>query len=162
MLHPIKRDQSALRFVRRAGRALASSIPVLVWIMTVPVFAADGIQPGLWKITTAIVNNGIRMPPQTGSRCLTAEQADDLASTFSPRFGGVNTACARTEYSKLGEKLTWRLQCRGQMNMDSAGEFTFFSSLRYTAVIATKGWIGDQVIADMQMALEGTYLGACQ
>ena len=148
--------------MRRAGGALVSSVAVLLWIMGTPVLAADGIQPGLWKITTAIVNNGTRLPPQTGSRCLTAEQADDLAGTFSPRFGGVNTACTRSQYSKSEQKLTWRLECRGQVNMDSAGEFTFFSSLRYTAVIATKGWMGDQVIADMQMALEGTYLGACQ
>ena len=130
--------------------------------MTTPVLAADGIQPGLWKITTEVVNNGMRLPPQTNARCLTAEQADDLASTFSPRFGGVNTTCTRTEYSKSEQKLTWRLECRGQVNMDSAAEFTFFSSLRYTAVIATKGWIGNQVIANTQMALEGTYLGACQ
>ena len=162
MFHPTKRDQSALRFVRRAGGALASSVPVLVWVMATPVLAADGIQPGLWKITTAIVNNGMTLPPQTNSRCLTAEQANDLAGTFSPRFGGVNMACTRTEYSKSEQKLTWRLECRGQVNMDSSAEFTFFSSLRYTATIATKGWIGDQVIADTQMALEGTYLGACQ
>jgi hypothetical protein len=162
MPHLTKRDQSALRFMRRVGVALASSVPVLAWIMTAPVLAADGIQPGLWKITTEIVNNGMRLPPQTHPRCLTAEQADDLASTFSPRFGGVNTTCTRTEYSKSEQKLTWRLECRGQVNMDSAAEFTFFSSLRYTAVIATKGWMGNQVIADTQMALEGTYLGACQ
>ena len=162
MPHLTKRDQSALRFMRRVGVALGSSVPVLVWIMTTPVLAADGIQPGLWKITTEVVNNGTRLPPQTNARCLTAEQADDLASTFSPRFGGVNTTCTRTEYSKSEQKLTWRLECRGQVNMDSAAEFTFFSSLRYTAVIATKGWMGNQVIADTQMALEGTYLGACQ
>ena len=75
------------------------------------------------------------MPPQTKPRCLTAEQAGDLADTFSPRFGGVNTTCQRTEYSKTDQKLTWRLECRGQFNMDSAAEFTFFSPIRYTAVI---------------------------
>lgn len=46
--------------------------------------AADGIQPGLWKITTAVLNNGMQMSPQTNSRCLTAEQAGDLADTFFP------------------------------------------------------------------------------
>ena len=43
--------------------------------------AADGIQPGLWKITTTVLNNGAQMPPQTKPRCLTAEQAGDLADT---------------------------------------------------------------------------------
>jgi hypothetical protein len=123
--------------------------------------AADGIQPGLWKITTAVVNNGVRLPPHTSARCLTAKQAGDLADTFSPRFGGVNTTCKRTEYSKSGQKLTWRLECRGQVNMDSTAEFTFFSSLRYTATISTKGWMGNQQIADTQVALEGEFEGAC-
>ena len=124
--------------------------------------AADGIQPGLWKITTAVLNNGTQMAPQTNARCLTAEQAGDLADTFSPRFGGVNTTCQRTQYEKSAQKLTWRLECRGQLNMDSAAEFTFVSPLRYTAVISTKGWMGNQQIMDTQVALEGEFVGACQ
>ena len=124
-------------------------------------FAADGIQPGLWKITTTAVNNGVQSPPQTSARCLTAEQAADFADTFSPRFGGVNTSCERTHYEKSEQKLTWRLECRGQVNMDSAAEFTFFSPLRYTATIATKGWMGDRQIVDSQVALEGEFVGAC-
>ena len=74
------------------------------------------------------------MPPQTNARCLTAEQANDLADTFSSRFGGMNTTCQRTQYAKSEQKLTWRLESRGQFNMDSAAEFTFFGPLRYTAV----------------------------
>ena len=124
--------------------------------------AADGIQPGLWKITTAILNNGMQMPPQTNARCLTAGQAGDLADTFSPRFGGMNTICQRTQYEKSEQKLTWRLVCRGQFNMDSAAEFNFVSALRYTAVIATKGWMGNQQMVDTQVTLQGEYVGACQ
>ena len=131
-------------------------------LATVQVMAADGIQPGLWKITTAVLNNGMRMPPQTNTRCLTAEQAGDLADTFSPRFGGMNTTCQRTQYEKSEQKLTWRLECRGQLNMDSAAEFTFFSPLRYTAVISTKGWMGNQQMMDTQVTLEGEFVGACQ
>ena len=123
---------------------------------------ADGIQPGLWKITTTVVNNGAKSPPQTNARCLTTEQANDLAETFSPRFGGVNTQCKRTRYEKSEQKLIWRLECRGQIDMDSAGEFTFFSPLRYTATIATKGWMGRDQIADTQVALEGTFVGSCR
>src|SRR5215471_4486390 len=80
------------------------------------------------------VDNGMRMPAQTNARCLTAEQANDLADTFSSRFGGMNTTCQRTQYAKSERKLTWRLESRGQFNMDSAAEVTFFGPLRYTAV----------------------------
>ncbi|MEJ2375910.1 MAG: DUF3617 family protein, partial [Pseudolabrys sp.] len=87
--------------------------------------------------------------------------AGDLADTFSPRFGGVNTTCKRTQYEKSKDRLSWRLECRGQLNMDSAATFTFLSSLRYTATIATKGWIGGRQIMASQVKLEGEYLGAC-
>ena len=138
------------------------AVAVCVVLATAPLSATDGIQPGLWKITTVVVNNGMTLPPQTNSRCLTAEQAGDLAETFSPRFGGMNTTCKRTQYIKSEQKLTWRLECRGQFNMDSVAEFTFFSPLRYTAVISTKGWVETQQVADLQVTLEGQYVGACQ
>jgi len=144
--------------VKRARLLLAG----ILALSPVSLAAADGIQPGLWKITTTAVNNGERSPPHTNTRCLTAEQAGDLADTFSPRFGGVNTSCERTQYDKTEQTLTWRLQCRGQVNMDSAAEFTFFSPLRYTATIATKGWMGDRQIVDSRVALEGEFVGACQ
>lgn len=143
-------------------KSVSAVVAIWVGLAAVPVIAADGIQPGLWKITTVAVNNGMKMPPQTNARCLTAEQANDLADTFSPRFGGMNTTCQRAQYAKTEQKLTWRLECRGQFNMDSAAEFTFFSPLRYTAVISTKGWIGDQQLSDTQVTLEGEYVGACQ
>jgi len=141
------------------------AVPFFTAAVALPLAApalADGIQPGLWKITTTVVNNGVKVPPQTNARCLSAEQAGDLADTFSPRFGGVNTQCARTQYEKSEQTLKWRLECRGQFNMDSAAEFIFVSPLRYTATIATKGWMGTQQIVDMQMALEGEFVGACR
>ncbi len=124
--------------------------------------AEEGIQPGLWKITTTVINNGMPAPPRTAGRCLSAAQANDLADIFSPRFGGVNTDCHRTQYEKTDKKLKWRLECRGQVNMDSTAEFTFFSPLRYTATISTKGWLGNQQIVDTHMALEGEFVGPCQ
>jgi len=141
-------------------KAVCIVVAVLAGLATAS--AADGIQPGLWKITTAVLNNGMQMPSQTNARCLTAEQAGDLADTFSPRFGGMNTTYQRTQYKKSEQRLTWRLECRGQLNMDSAAEFTFVSPLRYTAVISTKGWMGNQQMVDTQVTLQGEYVGACQ
>jgi len=132
-----------------------------VFVGLATAMAADGIQPGLWKITTAVTNNGMQGPPQTNSRCLTPEQASDLADTFTPRFGGTNTMCQRTQYEKSGQKLMWRLECRGQLNMDTAAEFNFVSPLRYTAVISTKGSLANQQM-DTQVTLQGEYVGACQ
>ncbi len=139
-------------------------VPVVAAVLALPPYAAaaDGVQPGLWKITTTVVNSGVKVPPQTNARCLSAEQAGDLAGTFSPRFGGVNMQCARTQYEKSEQALKWRLECRGQINMDSAAEFSFVSPLRYTATIATKGWMGNEQIVDSHVALEGEFVGACR
>jgi len=141
-------------FIRLAAASMA--------VIAAGAAAAEGIQPGLWKITSMVVNNGMKSPPHANTRCLTAAQASDLADTFSPRFGGVNTTCKRTQYEKSERQLSWRLECRGQLNMDSTAAFTFFSPLRYTATIATKSWIADQQLMDSHVALEGEYLGACQ
>ena len=130
-------------------------------VLTTSSRADEGIQPGLWKITTISLSNGVQMPQRVNSRCLTVEQANNLADTFSPQFGGVNTTCERTDYKKSAQKMTWRLQCRGQMNMDTVAEFTFFSPLRYTATISTKGWVANQQILDSRVALQGEYVGGC-
>ena len=139
------------------------TIAVAGWLalMAMPSKAEDAIKPGLWKITTIMLNNGIKVPPQISMRCLTAEQAGNIAGTFSPQFGGVNTVCERTEYEESGQKMTWRLQCKGQMNMDVAGKFSFDSPLHYTAAIATKGWMAGQLIFDSIAALEGEHVGEC-
>jgi hypothetical protein len=113
-------------------KAVFAVAAIGVGLTAVALMAADGIQPGLWKITTVALNNGMRMPPQTNARCLTPSKRMILP-TRSLR-GGMNTTCQRTQYAKSGQKLTWRLESRGQFNMDPAAEFTFFGPLRYTAV----------------------------
>jgi hypothetical protein len=139
-----------------------SAAALCVGLTTSPLMAADGILPGLWKITTAVVNNGMKLPSHTNVRCLTVEQVGNLADTFSPRFGGMNSTCERTQYVKSEQKLTWRLECRGQFNMDTTADFTFFSPIHYTAVISTKSWIADQQLSDSKVTLEGEYAGGCQ
>src|SRR5262249_49817028 len=66
-------------------KAVFAVAAIGVGLTAVALMAADGIQPGLWEITTVAFNNRMRMPPQTNARCLTAEQANDLAPTFSLR-----------------------------------------------------------------------------
>lgn len=142
-------------------RAIIAAAAGWLVFAALPSSAEDGIKPGLWKITTVMINNGLKVPPQASTRCLTAEQAGNMAETFSPRFGGVNSVCERTAYERSERKMSWRLQCKGQMNMDVAGEFWFDSSTHYTATIATKGWMAGQLIFNSISALEGEYAGAC-
>ncbi len=87
--------------------------------------SAEGIEPGLWKIAIRSVSNHVIGPPQESTRCLTADQAKDVVTTFSPVARTANSTCAPIERQFADQKLTWHLVCTGQLNMDLTGEFHF-------------------------------------
>ena len=124
--------------------------------------AENSIEPGQWKVTTNTMINGAPLPPQVKARCLTAEQTGDIGKTFGPAMTTVNSDCARTEYDVTGQKLKWRLQCKGQIDMDVAGEFNFDSPSHYTATVITKGWMGGMLTNDVKTELEGERVSECQ
>lgn len=123
--------------------------------------AADGIEPGLWKVITTTIVNGAPTPPQVKNRCLSVAEAGDPGKTFSPEFGAVNSSCERTDYQLTAQRLTWRLQCKGQLDMDVAGDFTFESPKRYVATIATRGSMRGQTMMSSSAAIEGEHIGEC-
>jgi hypothetical protein len=143
----------------RPLRHLAAS---LVLLLAAHPAAADAIEAGLWKVTTTTILNGVSTPPQVKQRCLTAAEAGDPGKTFSPEFSTVNSSCERTEYQLDRERLRWRLQCKGQIDMDVAGEFTFESPRRYIATIATKGSMLGQTMTSSTAAIEGEHIGECR
>src|SRR5260370_27705650 len=78
---------------------------------------------------------GVAGPPQQSIRCLTPEAVADLDKTFSPISRTTNSTCERVEHESTPQRLKWRLQCIGQIDMDVAGEFTLYSPEHYTAAI---------------------------
>jgi hypothetical protein len=122
---------------------------------------ADGIDPGLWKIITRTETGGVIGPPHESSKCLTAEQTGDLATTFSPVAGTINSVCAPITRSLDGSRLTWRLVCKGQVNMELTGEFNFDSPHHYTATVQTKADMAGMPMVDSQNTLEGQWVSAC-
>ena len=122
---------------------------------------ADGIDPGLWKITTRTQNAGVIGPPHESSKCLTAQQTSDLGTTFSPVPQTVNSACAPIERSLSGPLLNWHLVCKGQLDMELTGEFNFDSSHHYTATVRTKAAMAGRPMIDTQNMLEGQWVSAC-
>ncbi|HTH35966.1 MAG TPA: DUF3617 family protein [Xanthobacteraceae bacterium] len=124
---------------------------------------ADGIEPGLWKIITLTETAGAVSPPHESEKCLTAAQTADLATTFSPVTAGtVNSVCAPIERSFADGKLTWHLVCKGQLDVDLSGDFTFDAPHHYTGTIRTKATMAGQVMADSQNMLEGQWVSTCQ
>jgi hypothetical protein len=120
------------------------------------------IEAGQWKVTSKTVMNGSAVPPQTKARCLTPEQVADVATTFGAVSGTVNSTCERKEFEAAGRTLKWRLQCRGQLDMDVAGSFNFDTPLHYTAIIMSTGRMAGALVSDVKTELEGERVGECQ
>jgi Protein of unknown function (DUF3617) len=123
---------------------------------------ADGIDPGLWKVITRTETGGVIGPPHESSKCLTAEQTRDLTTTFTPVPNTVNSVCAPIEHALNGDKLTWRLTCKGQLDMELTGEFTFDSPHHYSGTVRTKAQMAGMTMVDSQNTLEGQWVSECK
>jgi len=134
---------------------------VLGAVAAVPAFA-DGISPGLWQVTETVVMNGNASTPQVKTKCLSADQAGDTAKTFSPEYRTVNSDCERAEFESTASKLKWRMLCKGQLDMDVSGDFTFDTSKHYTAKIQSKGSMAGRTMVETSVAIEGEHLGECK
>src|SRR4051812_26506035 len=122
---------------------------------------ADGLQAGFWQIISNPENNGVAAPQMQNMRCLTADDVKDLDRTFSPVSRTTNSTCERTEHESTPQRLKWRLQCTGQLDMDVAGEFLFDSPDHYTATVTVRSSILGRVLNDARTAIDGRRVGDC-
>ncbi len=163
--HPMKCDRprraaNAPRPLRRAAVAHLAGAALLCAGATGVM--ADGIAPGEWQLTETIIMNGSKTPPQVRSRCLSVEQASDTAKTFSPEYRTVNSDCERAEFSSTATSLRWRMLCKGQMDMDVSGDFTFDTPKHYTATIVSKGAMAGREFVNTSVSIEGEHIGECR
>jgi hypothetical protein len=70
----------------RYGITLLGLLPVLVASAGADNLA---IEPGQWKVTSTTLMNGATAQPVVKGRCLTPEQAGDVAKTFGAVSGTV-------------------------------------------------------------------------
>jgi hypothetical protein len=123
---------------------------------------AQQLEAGRWRVMTTQLGEGpVAAPPQIRMRCLTPAEVADPAKTFSPEVSTVNAICERTEYSLDQNFLKWRLQCRGQVDMDVAGQFIFESPTRYTAMVATKATVMERIVQSTLSTIDGQRVGDC-
>jgi hypothetical protein len=121
----------------------------------------EEVEAGLWKVITKAEVNGATAPDQQTMRCLTLEEVDNLEATFSPNSRTINSTCETTEHTMSHEQLTWRLQCKGQIDMEVTGEFHFDTPQHYTAIITTRASMLGNQIQRSQALLEAQRVGAC-
>ena len=139
----------------------AAAIAAALVLMATAGAQADGLQAGQWKVTTKPENNGVAGPPMQNMRCLSAADVNDLDRTFSPVSRTTNATCERTEHESTPQRLKWRLQCTGQLDMDVAGEFLFDSPEHYTATVTARSSMLGRVLNDVHTAIEGQRVGEC-
>lgn len=123
--------------------------------------AENLLEPGQWKVTSTTIMNGAAQPPQVKSRCITPEQAQDVARTFGPVAGTINSTCADPDIQLTGRTLTWRLECRGQLDIDVASKFNFDSGQHYAATVTSQGRMAGALISDVKTEVTGERLGDC-
>ena len=135
-------------------------VPAAVMFSTSPAFA-DGIQPGLWKIISRIETNGATSPAQQSSKCFTAEQARDLVATFSPAPTTINSECGPLESSLDGDRLKWKLVCKGQFNMEITGDYTFREGTQYAGIVRNTAAMGGMPMSDSVTTLYAERVSDC-
>jgi hypothetical protein len=122
---------------------------------------ADGIEAGLWKITTTIESGGMVSPPRQSSKCLNADQVANLAVTFSPVATTINSECAPMERSFDGKELKWHLVCKGDLDMELTGDFVFDSPHHYSGSVQTKASMGGQQMPESKNSVDANWVSAC-
>lgn len=127
-----------------------------------PEARADGLEAGLWRTTQTPSINGISGPPRETMRCLRDAEVNDLDRTFSPVYRTTNSACEQTEHEFTPQRLKWRLQCRGQLDMDVAGEFVFERRDRYTATIVASSSMLGKLMQETHTRIEAERVGECK
>lgn len=125
--------------------AAAATIGVLV---LAPVRAdAPGV---LWQTSSQMVMEGLPFsPPPTSLKVCTP------AVWTRPPPGGDPT-CVNTNFQRTGNKVTWAMQCSGDMPMTGTGEITFDTPGSYKGAITATAE-GMTIL----IKLSGTKLGTC-
>jgi hypothetical protein len=121
---------------------------------------AQSLEPGRWRVVTATLSNP-GSPPEVAMRCLTPEQVADLGTTFAPQVRTENSQCERTEFTLEPKGLTWRLQCKGQLDMDVSGQFIFSTPTNYSALILTKATMLERIVQQTMVSISAERVGEC-
>jgi len=134
---------------------------LVVLVASAPPVHADALQAGLWKIITTPEIDGVAGDVQESTRCLTEEEVGNLEVTFSPNSRTINSACENVESNTGPQRLSWRLRCAGQIDIDVSGEFTFDAPDHYTGSVTTHASMTGQRIPDSRASIDARYVGAC-
>lgn len=129
------------------GRLAAAATLAALLFAPAQADAPTGIQ---WQTTSQMVMVGMPFSPPPQSLKICAH-----ATWTAPPPGG-DSSCVTSDFQQVGNKVTWTMQCSGEMPMTGTGEITFQGTDSYTGVI--------NAMADgmsIKINLTGTKIGTC-
>lgn len=126
--------------------AAASALALLA---LAPAQATD--PPGVqWETTSQMVMPGLPFAPRPNKLTICTRP-----EWTSPPPGG-DPSCVNSNFQRTGNKVTWSMQCGGQMPMTGTGEITFDTPNSYTgAITATADGM------TLTINLSGKKIGTC-
>ncbi|NTW59941.1 MAG: DUF3617 domain-containing protein [Nitrospirae bacterium] len=128
---------------------------VLSVLLPAAVFAAEGIRPGLWEITSTMDVPGMpmKMPPTTVKHCYRLDDVKDQKKVISR-----DKDCAVTDLKSSGNKVAWKMKCTGKNPGTFSGE-TVFSGDSYESTMKMEPEGGKG--SSMNMKVTGKRVGNC-
>ena len=124
------------------------------------VYAADPLEPGLWKIVTHVEMNGMQGPAEAKTRCLKSDDARDLERMFAPEYRVQGSTCERMNVAWSGQKLSWRIRCTGPLSMEVAGTYEFDTPRHYTGEVTRLAAMAGREMRT-RTTLEAEHVGEC-
>ena len=93
------------------------------------VFAADMMKPGLWEVTTKVEMPGMpfQAQPHTIKHCYTEQEVKENPV---PK----DNNCKILDMKNVGNKMSWKVECKGEMAGKGEGEMTYQGDSAY------EGW----------------------
>jgi hypothetical protein len=141
--------------------ALRGAVALLSLVAALSASPARSLEPGRWRVLTTTLS-GPSTPPQVATRCLSPEDVADPGKTFGPQVATENSECDRKEFRLEPSGMTWRLQCRGQIDMDVAGQFIFDSPTRYSAFITSRATMAERIVQETMISISAERIGECR
>jgi len=129
------------------GRLAAAATLAVLCLAPARADAPAGVE---WETTSQMVMPGMPFspPPQTLKIC--------TRPTWTQPPPGGDPTCVSSNFQRVGNKVTWTMQCSGKMPMTGTGEITFEGTDSYTgAISATAEGM------TMTINLSGTKVGTC-
>ena len=81
---------------------------------------------------------------------------------FSAVSRTTNSTCERTEHEFSPQRLQWRLVCKGQLDMNVAGDFVFDTPEHYTGTIIASATMLGRLMQATRVQIEAERVGECK